>query len=85
MQRLYGNGHDNETKNKFMSKISPKSGSVSTIIRSFKSICTREINKMQEDALFQWQPRFHDSIIRNVRELKRVHKYIKDNPKTHLH
>ncbi len=57
----------------------PVSGSISTIIRSFKSAVsnvahTREFNE------FAWQPRFHDRIIRNHKELENVRKYIRDNP-----
>lgn len=72
MLRLY-------EKQKFYSKISPKPKSISTIIRSFKSICTREIRKhINPD--FSFQPRFHDRVIRNEKELDRIRKYIFDNP-----
>ncbi len=29
---------------------------------------------------FSWQPRFHDRIIRNEKELFNVRRYIQDNP-----
>lgn len=38
-----------DNKNQFYSKISPKQKSISTIIRSYKSICSKTINKMQND------------------------------------
>jgi len=67
-------------KNKQMSRISPKSGSLSTIIRSFKSVCTREINsKYSVD--FKWQERFRDRVIRNKKEFQRIKQYIINNPK----
>jgi len=65
-------------KNEFFSKISPSSKSLSMMVRQFKSAVTiksREINPN-----FSWQPRFHDRIIRNVNELNRIRKYIRENP-----
>src|SRR5699024_6620314 len=40
------------SKNQFMADISPKSGSVSTIIRSFKSACTKQINRNNPELNF---------------------------------
>jgi len=59
-----------------MSKISPKPASLSVIIGSYKSICTKKINKN----IFSWQPRFHDRIIRNEEELNNIRNYIFNNP-----
>ena len=68
-----------------MSEISPESGSLSTIIGSFKSIVTKTVNQKFSDNNFQWQPRFHDRIIRNEKELDAIRKYISENPaKWHL-
>lgn len=64
-----------------MSKISPKPQSLSVMVRSFKSICTRTINEFFPAAGFQWQPRFHDHIIRNDIELERIRWYIRNNPR----
>ncbi|MCB9245765.1 MAG: transposase [Flavobacteriales bacterium] len=64
--------------NEFFSKISPKSGSVSTIIRSYKSAVTKHANRLGME--FAWQARFHDIIIRNQRSLKNISDYIIDNP-----
>jgi len=61
-----------------MAKISPKSNSLSTIVRSFKSACAKRIHEY--DLAFAWQARFYDRIIRNERELYNVRKYIKNNP-----
>lgn len=66
--------------NPFMSDISPKPGSVSTIIRSYKSVCTKNINQ-QHTLDFAWQPRFHDHVIRNHMEYSRIENYIIYNPK----
>lgn len=67
--------------NQFMSNISPKSGSVSTIIRSYKSVCTKNINLQMPILNFAWQPRFHDHIIRDYQEYNRIENYIINNPK----
>lgn len=61
-----------------MAKISPKCGSLSTIIRSYKSAVTKNARAINFD--FAWQPRFHDHIIRNEMEFDRIANYIKNNP-----
>lgn len=66
-------------KNQKMAAISPKSGSLATIIGGYKSAITKNARKI--NANFNWQPRFHDRIIRNDAELNRIRKYIDDNPK----
>lgn len=70
----------NNEKDEFMSAISPKAGSVSTIIRSYKSACTKEINLKFADLNFKWQERFHDHIIRSDDDFERISNYIKRNP-----
>jgi REP element-mobilizing transposase RayT len=66
-------------KNKKMSLISPKPGSLSAIIRSYKSAVTNQARQI--DADFTWQSRFYDNIIRNDESLNRIRNYIKENPK----
>ena len=66
------------TDNKY-SEISPKPGSLSTIIRSLKSEVTREIHRIGYHD-FNWQPRFYDRIIRNEKELYKIRNYIEKNP-----
>ena len=61
-----------------MGKISPKSGSISTIIRSYKSATTKMARKI--NANFEWQTRFHDHIIRNDQSFNNIHNYINNNP-----
>jgi len=62
------------------SKISPKSGSLSTVIRSYKSAVTRHAHKYRNPD-FKWQSRYYDHIIKNEHELIAITKYIIDNPK----
>ena len=61
-----------------MSTISPKPGSLSTIIRSYKSAVTRECNT--KNLQFAWQARFYDHIIRDEISMERIRKYIYINP-----
>ena len=53
---------------------------ISSIIGSYKSICTKTINKMQNKIQFAWQPRFFDRILRDENALFRVRIYINNNP-----
>lgn len=64
---------------KNMSVISPKKGSISTIIRSFKSAVTKDATSLQQ--YFAWQPRFHDHIIRSSKTHVLIQQYIRNNPK----
>ena len=67
-----------QTQNEKMAEISPKSNSVSTIIRSYKSALTKHANRLGFEN--GWQPRFHDHIIRNDAEYQRISNYIITNP-----
>ena len=65
-------------KNEFMAHISPKSNTISTIIRSYKSAVTKHANRLGIEN--GWQSRFHDHIIRNDTEYQRINDYIETNP-----
>jgi putative transposase len=58
----------------------PVPGSLSTIVRSFKSAVTKQINEMHltGNAPF-WQARYYDRIIRNEKELNNIRDYIANN------
>jgi putative transposase len=73
--------NDSIGTNLFMSIISPKTGSISAIIRSYKSACTMNINKSIPALRFGWQPRYYDNIIRDLRSLEIIRRYIRLNPK----
>ena len=62
-----------------MSQISPKAGSLSVVIRSYKSAVSRwaGLNGYKN---FAWQPRFYDHIIRDEKSLNNIRQYIFDNP-----
>ena len=80
---MVGAGHcpvlmDTDNKYSTFGHVTPKS--ISTIIGSFKSICTKTINKKHPDIDFAWQPRFYDHIIRGERSLQKIRNYIYYNP-----
>jgi REP element-mobilizing transposase RayT len=63
-----------------MSEISPKPGSLSVIIGSYKSAISKIVRKQLNPITFAWQSRFYDHIIRNENELNRIREYIMTNP-----
>ena len=65
-------------KNGYMSSISPKSHSVSNIIRSYKSAVTKHANRLGFESA--WQSRFHDHIIRDEKSFDMISDYIINNP-----
>jgi len=86
VETLHATSLPHNDKNKKMAKISPKRGSLATVIRSFKSAVTMKSRcKYATHGVsfvdFAWQPRFHDRIIRNDDELGRIRHYIRQNPK----
>ena len=66
------------TTDKKMSAISPKTGSLSVAVRSFKSAVSKLAHKAGHE--FGWQERFWDHIIRDEKELNRIRNYIHANP-----
>jgi putative transposase len=71
--------HARAVRDENMAAISPKRGSLASIIRSYKSAVSRDARK--ENSNFAWQSRFYDHIIRDDGEYDRISKYIIDNPK----
>ncbi|MCW4467502.1 hypothetical protein OGH69_00850 [Flavobacterium sp. MFBS3-15] len=65
--------------NEYMRSISPKAGSLSTIIRSYKSAVTKHARNIDPD--FGWQARYHDHIIRNNDAYFTIRNYMLNNPK----
>ena len=77
---LHGSNPDpDKNRNEKMAEISPKPGSLSTIIRSYKSSVTKHARQINPD--FTWQPRFFDHVIRNNESFNKIRYYIWDNPK----
>jgi REP element-mobilizing transposase RayT len=57
-----------------------QSGSLSSIIGSYKSGVTKEIGELRGSKTAVWQPCFHDHIIRNDVDLFFQRQYIQQNP-----
>lgn len=70
----------NKQKQQFYSDISPKAGTVATILRSFKSACTKHINLAFLEINFDWQERYWDSIIKDDNSFETIANYIINNP-----
>ena len=67
---------------KRMSRISPKKGSLSTVIRSYKSAVSKYANT--NNIMFGWQTLFYDHIIRNEESYNKIQQYITQNPQKWL-
>jgi REP element-mobilizing transposase RayT len=70
--------HATSLQRQNMSSISPKKGSLSTIIRGFKSAVTKHARQININ--FAWQSRFYDHVIRNEKSLYSISEYINNNP-----
>jgi REP element-mobilizing transposase RayT len=66
-----------DIKNERMAKISPKPGTIPTIIRSYKSVVTKNGHYIHAD--FERQERFHDHIIRDSESFEKIQNYIENN------
>jgi len=74
------NGGDEHLTNNPSSKIfGPQRNNLASIIRGFKSACTKRIHAAGY-VDFAWQPRYYDRIIRDESELDRIREYIISNP-----
>jgi len=62
-----------------MSNISPKPGSISTIIRSYNSTVTKQARKTNPN--FAWHTSYYDHIIRDEKAYNNIYKYINNDPK----
>jgi putative transposase len=62
----------------YANKFGPQSGNISSVIRGYKAALKSfaTTNKIE----FAWQSRFYDRIIRDEDEMKRIRKYIVENP-----
>ena len=69
---------DQKKKDGKMAAISPKYGSLSSIIRSYKSAVTKDARGLNE--YFAWQSKFHDNIIRDEKAYYNIQRYIRHNP-----
>jgi len=70
---------NNVKQNEKMESISPKKGSISAVIRSYKSAVSKHAKRLGFE--FSWQSRFYDHIIRNEESYRQIEEYIQTNPK----
>ena len=66
-----------EVKNNYMASISPRKGSLASIIRSYKSAVSKKVHPLY--ALFEWQERYYDHVIKDAPTYHRIEAYIKNN------
>lgn len=60
----------------------PVSGSIPTVIRSFKSAVSKGINELSQSSgrCIVWQRNYWEHLIRDESELQRIREYIRNNP-----
>jgi putative transposase len=58
--------------------VSPKASSLGGVVRSYKSAVSTWAHA--KGLKFNWQPRFHDRIIRGKNSLENIRQYIRNNP-----
>ena len=61
-----------------LNAVRPKANSLGAVVGSFKSAVTQWC--MAKHVEFEWQPRFHDRIIRGKNSLEAIREYIRSNP-----
>lgn len=67
------------TKNyEYKNSFGPQSQNLASIVRGFKSAVT--IYAKKNKIFFKWQPNYHDRVIRNEKEFRRIQQYIISNP-----
>jgi REP element-mobilizing transposase RayT len=62
----------------YRNQFSPQSKNIASIIRGYKSAVTTYARK--NGIAFDWQPRFHDHIIRSMDDYTKISNYIINNP-----
>jgi REP element-mobilizing transposase RayT len=62
----------------YTNKFGPQSRNLGSVMRGFKSAVTTYAQN--NNIVFRWQPRFHDHIIRDFDEYRRIKNYIRNNP-----
>ncbi|HBQ60389.1 MAG TPA: hypothetical protein DD671_12415 [Balneolaceae bacterium] len=65
-------------RQKSLNKFGPQSRNLASIIRGYKIGITKGARKIDPD--FNWQPKYHDRIIRNRKSYDRISEYIRNNP-----
>jgi REP element-mobilizing transposase RayT len=74
---LQGVARNAPTRNA-ISNISPKCGTLSVIVRAYKSAVSKSIHETNPG--FAWQRSYYEHIIRSEKDYNRIVEYIKNNP-----
>jgi putative transposase len=56
------------------------SQSLGSVVGQFKSKATKRIRMDLKQPTFTWEPRFHDTLLREPADLERLRAYIRENP-----
>ena len=67
-----------QSNTKGKNKFEPQSKNLASVMRGFKS--TVSSFAMDNNIIFNWQPRYYDHVIRNHDEFMRISTYIRNNP-----
>jgi REP element-mobilizing transposase RayT len=67
-----------QSNTKGKNKFGPQSKNLGSVMRGFKS--TVSSFAMDNNIIFNWQPRYYDHVIRNHDEFMRISTYIRNNP-----
>lgn len=73
------NTNNDINTNGMANAFAPQSKNLASIVRGFKSAVTTQARKMG-DTNFNWQPRYHDHIIRDAQSFHNIEQYIINNP-----
>ena len=73
------NDHGRDVQLNVPTRLSPRRGSLSVIIRTYKAAVTTECRDKKYSE-FRWQSRFYDHVVRDGQNLDRIREYIIENP-----
>jgi len=85
LKRLYSGDKPNNINNanntdNYYSRISPTKGSLSVILRTYKTVITKWCMK-NDYKNFKWQDNYYEHIIRDEQSLENIRQYIRNNPR----
>lgn len=62
----------------FQNSFGPQRDNLAAVVRGFKAGVTALARK--QNLAFEWQPRFHDRVVRNDQETLKIQRYLAENP-----
>jgi len=76
---MHGVSTGSNVSNRYYNRFGPQRKNLASIIRGFKSACTKQIRQTTEPG-FYWQERYHDHVIRDNQTYWKIRNYIIHNP-----